>query len=355
MHLVLLFATLAALLSGPLLYNWAKTRSAVLAFLDGFLFVSIFGLVLLEAVPGTFSAGGWWSALFLIAGLLGPSLLERGISRARREAHLAALLLAMLGLIVHALGDGVVLSSGADSHGGIALPLAVVIHSMPVGLMIWWLLFPVFGRWPPLLMLLAMCAGKLVGYAFGPALGALLGATGWAWFQALVAGTILHVVFGRPHIDPDAGHRASPQLEGLGNLCALIGLVALAKLDNDALPAATLFAHFARYALLLAPWLLGVYLLGALSAAPRGARAAWQRGGVQWVDHSAIWVLLGLLLLAFTASRFAGVVPSLIVPSDLQLASLTLLATLYAASLLRNGGRAWLARALPKLPHGHAH
>src|SRR3546814_4970293 len=79
-------------------------------------------------------------------------------------------------------------------------------------------------------------------------LGAALGATGWAWFQALVAGTILHVVFGRPHIDPDAGHRASPQLEGVGNLCALLGLTALAAVDDEANPAAALFGRALQYA-----------------------------------------------------------------------------------------------------------
>src|SRR3546814_18717777 len=86
-----------------------------------------------------------------------------------------------------------------------------------------------------------MCAGTVVGYVFGPTLGAALGATGWAWFQALVAGTILHVVFGRPHIDPDARHRASPQLEGVGNLCALLGLTALAPVADEANPAGGLF------------------------------------------------------------------------------------------------------------------
>src|SRR3546814_3949896 len=117
----------------------------------------------------------------------------------------------MLGLVAHSLGDGVALSSGGDAHLDIALPLAVAVHSVPVGLLVWWLLFPVFGIWPPLLAILAMCAGTVVGYVFGPTLGAALGATGWAWIQALVAGTILHVVFGRPRTDPDAGPRASPR------------------------------------------------------------------------------------------------------------------------------------------------
>ena len=150
MHLVLLIATLAALACGPLLYAYARARPALLTFLDGFLFVSIFGLVLLEVVPGTFSAGGWGSVPFLVAGLLGPTVLEHWISRARREAHLAALALAMVGLVVHSLGDGIALSAGGEAHVGIALPLAVAVHSVPVGLMVWWLLYPVFGRWPPL-------------------------------------------------------------------------------------------------------------------------------------------------------------------------------------------------------------
>lgn len=358
MHLVLLLATLAALLSGPLLYGWAQRRSAVLAFLDGFLFVSIFGLVLIEAVPGTFSAGGRWSALFLAIGLLGPTLLENWLSRARREAHLAALLLAMLGLVVHSLGDGVALSAGGDAHIAIALPLAVALHSVPVGLMVWWLLFPVFGRWPPLLAIIAMCAGTIAGYRYGPALGALLGATGWAWFQALVAGTILHVVFGRPHIDPDVHHPSAPRLEGLGNLCALAGLVVLARLDTDALPAAELFTRYAQFAAALAPWLLLVYAFGTATAIGRGPRAAWQRGAVQWVDASAIWVLLALLLAALFSAHLGGWLTPQLAPADLDalhLVALTALFALYAASLLRCGGRAWIARALPHKPHGHEH
>src|SRR3546814_18957630 len=93
-----------------------------------------------------------------------------------------------------------------------------------------------------------MCAGTVVGYVFVPTLGAALGATGWAWCQALVAGTILHVVFGRPHIDPDAGDRASPQLEGVGNLCALLGPTARAAVDDEANAAAEWFGRGLQYA-----------------------------------------------------------------------------------------------------------
>jgi uncharacterized protein len=149
-------------------------------------------------LPGTFREGGYWSFAFLLAGLFGPTLLERVFRSARREAHLGALALAVCGLVLHALADGVVLrpTDGAD----LALAAAVVVHSIPVGMAVWWLLAPSFGPGPPLLALAAMGAGTVAGYAYGVSLSAMLGVQAWAWFQSLVAGTILHVIFGRPHL-----------------------------------------------------------------------------------------------------------------------------------------------------------
>lgn len=206
MHLALLIATLAALLSAPLSYAALRTRAPLAKALDGFMLVSVVGLVLIEVLPETYRAGGAWSAAFLVAGMLGPTLVEHLLTRARRTAHLAALLLALLGLVLHSLGDGAALSpAGASGHAH-ALGLAVALHSVPVGLVVWWLMFPVFGAGPPLAALLAMCAGTIAGYAYGISLSHLLGEQGWAWLQALVAGSILHVAFGRPHLHDGAAH-----------------------------------------------------------------------------------------------------------------------------------------------------
>jgi hypothetical protein len=327
MPLALLIATLAALACGPLLYAWARPRPGVLAFLDGFLFVSILGLVSLEVVPGTFSAGGLWSFAFLAAGLLGPTLMEHWISRARREAHLAALALAMVGLIVHSLGDGIALSSG-DGHAGLALPL----------------LFPVFGRWPPLLAIAGMCAGTVAGFAYGPTLGVALGSTGWAWFQALVAGSILHVVFGRPHLDEaDHAAQASPRLEGLGNLCALAGLIGLVSLDDEPLPAAGFFALAGKIAVLSAPWLLGLYLMAGFVLARGNVRRGLRLALVELVDRSAAWALAALLVATLLLFWLWPALQDLPAAGIVERVATGLLAVLYAASLLRRGGRAWLA------------
>lgn len=261
LHFVLLIATLLALLSGPLLYTLARNRPQLHAVLDGFVLVSITGLVLLDALPGALAAGGVWSLAFLLAGLLGPTLLEHLLTHARREAHLAALALAVLGLIIHSLADGAALAPGAQAQDSLAL--AVAVHSLPVGLVVWWLMAPVFGAVLPALALAAMALGTFVGFHYGIELGGLIGAEAGAWFQALVAGSILHVVFGRPHLDEDSEHHRTPApWEGLGNLAALFALFGLGAL-HAASPAQTaFFERLLDLALESAPALLIAYLVG---------------------------------------------------------------------------------------------
>lgn len=201
MNLSLLIATLAALLSGPLLYQLARARPRLLKAMDLFVIVSITGLVLVEVMPEAYAAAGPWSLAFLGLGLLGPTALEHLLTHARREAHIAALALAVAGLLAHSFGDGAALSP-AGGHGHLALAAAVAIHSVPVGLLVWWLMAPVFGRALPALTLAAMCASTVAGYVLGVQIGSGVQPQTWAFFQTLVAGSILHVAFGRPHSRP---------------------------------------------------------------------------------------------------------------------------------------------------------
>lgn len=261
MPLAFLLATLLALAAGPALYALGRRSARTLTFLDGFVLVSIAGLVVLEVVPGTFLQGGPWSLVFLLAGLFVPTLLERAFRHAERQAHIGALALAVAGLVLHALGDGVALAPGGNA--GWALPAAVVVHSLPVGMAVWWLLAPSFGSWPPVLALLAMAAGTIAGYRYGVSLSAMLGAQAWAWLQSLVAGTILHVIFGRPHLHD--GAQAAPtaaRYEGYGNLLALTALAAISLINASAAAESQVLVRFLDLALESAPALLAAYLLG---------------------------------------------------------------------------------------------
>lgn len=243
MNASLLILTLGAILGGPALYAFARTQPRALSFLDGFIFVSISGLVLLDVLPETIEAGGLISGLCALAGVALPSVFERAMRRAQHLAHGAALLLSMFGMLLHHITDGAALSIAAQGPLMSPLALAVVIHSLPVGLLIWWLLYPSFGARLPALALLAMCSAAVAGFAFGPQIDHWAGARGIAWFQALVAGSLIHVVFGRPHLHgPEPMAPAPPadaRAEGWGNLAGLVVVAALMGMAHAAPEAAT--------------------------------------------------------------------------------------------------------------------
>jgi hypothetical protein len=198
MNLALLIAKLLALLCGPLLYALLRTRPRLARYMDVFVLISVTGLVLADVLPDTYGQIGLWSLMFVGLGMLGPTLLEHLLTHARRGMHMAALALALAGLVVHSFGDGVALSPNSSMGPHTALSIAIIIHSAPVGLLVWWLIAPAFGPVLPACVLAAMSAGTIGGYFTGMELAGLDART-WACVQALVAGTLLHVAFGRPH------------------------------------------------------------------------------------------------------------------------------------------------------------
>ena len=127
--------------------------------------------------------------------------------------------------------------------------------------------------------LLAMGAGTVLGYRYGLTLSELLGTQGWAWVQSLIAGTLLHVLFGRPHLhseseDPHHEHKhpATPReavpFEGLGSVLALLALVAIG-LTHEA-GGSEFSKRLLELSLESAPALLLAYVIGGLKLTPPG-------------------------------------------------------------------------------------
>ena len=289
--MTLLIASLLALLVGPLVYRAFHRRDAMLALLDGLIFVAITGLVLLFILPDSYENGGWLTLPVAVAGLFGPTLLEGASRRAAKRTHITALVLGLTALILHALIDGTALSETGAS-GASLLPLAVVIHRLPVGLTIWWLLRPSFGVRSAAGVLGMIAVATITGYAFGPVLIGGLSSHGIAWFQAFVAGSLLHVVFHQPHLtgsqcgcDEVTAH--SGWHEGAG---ALLGIALLAILLGEGAlhhphGAGMAIVHagletFWVLALESAPALLLAYLMaGALHAFLPASTIRWLHGG----------------------------------------------------------------------------
>ena len=203
---MLIFACLS-LLAGPLLYQLVNRSPRALNAIDGFVFVSISGLLLLHMFAESEQSFGFLNLVVLALGLFGPLLLERFFHRIEHEVHLATMILGAVGFLIHTSIDGAALAlnhvEDAMAHRGsslVSLASAIVIHRLPVGLTLWWLLKPRFGMPIAFFSLVCAVAATIGGYllAEGPVVQSLEYA--FPWVEAFVAGSILHVVLFRFHL-----------------------------------------------------------------------------------------------------------------------------------------------------------
>ena len=220
-----LLVSLVALAIGPVLLQFGRLGPQAAAFLGGFTFISIAGLLGFSILPEAIAAGGWVAWPFLLLGLAFPALLESQLHRFASQAHAVILVLGIAGLAVHSLVDGVALvlpDTGAAAHGHEGdLALAVVLHRFPVGLAVWFMLTGGTGRWVALLALAAMMLATLVGFTAGSSWSSLLTTPALAWFQAFVAGSILHVIIYEPGHHHGGREVVAKWPDRFGLLCGL--------------------------------------------------------------------------------------------------------------------------------------
>lgn len=219
---VLLIASLLALGLGPILHEGASRARSALSLLDGFVVIGIGGLVVGHVVPEAVELAGWGVLLAALLGLIGPLMVERWMHNAARRVHAVTLVLAVIGILLHAIVDGVVLGAGELGSGSI-LALGVVAHRLPVSLTVWSLLSRPYGRHIAAATLGVIASGTIAGFLAGPTLVDVANPTVLGYFQALVGGSLLHVLIHRPHV----GHSHPQGWQVAGGLGALVGLAAI--------------------------------------------------------------------------------------------------------------------------------
>lgn len=287
-ELLYLFWSVLILGAVPVIYRLCRGRSQALTALDGFVFVSMGGIILLDFLPQALEAGGWPCVVFAVLGVGLPTVIERRAHRLGEHFHRAALYLGLLGLLIHSMLDGVYLgSSGADSG---LLPLAVILHRLPVGLTVWWLVRWSRGRGAAMLLLGVLAVLTALGYFAGAGLLDGLSGKGLAWFQSLVAGSLFHVVLHRsrgaaPEEAPAAAGRKVPlSASGVGGFLGLALVVFLLTGEHGG------HAHsgehdefwpaFLDLALQSAPaLLLGYFLAGLVAVFLPVSSVRWLGGG----------------------------------------------------------------------------
>jgi uncharacterized protein len=228
--LALLLISLLAFAAGPALYRLADRARPSLAALDGFVMVAVAGLAMVHIIPHAVATAGGGALAVALAGFIGPGLVEHRLERAARQTHAAALVLALSGLTVHEFFDGVGLAKAFyDPTTGISLlAVAVILHRLPIAITVWWLLCPLRGPRVAWAVLAALGGATLLGYASVDAVADMVDARWLGLLEALIAGSLLHVVVHRPSPLSAPGHGTRERLSaGIGALVGLVAVVAL--------------------------------------------------------------------------------------------------------------------------------
>ncbi|MGS0674170.1 metal transporter [Shewanella sp. 125m-1] len=228
-----LLASCIALLLGPLFYRFFSAGNGLQKGLDGFIFVSLGGLVLIHILPELLEHGGFLAIVFVVIGMWGPTLSERLFHRYSEVTHNLTLILGIGGLLLHTITDGGAMILAQQEGNSILLALGIILHRLPVGVAIWWLLKPQVGsRWA-MVVLAAMMLLTCVGYFAGEQLLSQLSLENTVYLQAFVTGSILHVVLHQPHGSPDTDKQGKYEYQaGIGSLLGIVLLVLLLMVDS---------------------------------------------------------------------------------------------------------------------------
>ena len=230
----LIFSVLVLWL-GPVIVSIFKKSHHVTDYLDGFVLLTITGLVTLHILPHTFHEIGWPAILLATFGFVLPGLFEK-IRNIASQMHKVTVFITVLGICIHTFVDGFALSKTGD-----ILPLAIVLHRIPVGILIWWLTKKPSSLKAALGALALMSVITVIGFISGSHYSANEHIS-FVFLEAFIAGSLLHVVFHEPHkVTHDHNwHWGS----GLGALTGIVFLYLIQIVNKDSLISETSATFF---------------------------------------------------------------------------------------------------------------
>lgn len=191
--MTLLLCSLAALAIAPALYGWLHRWRRLHNLFDTLLIIIVALMVLAEVMVESYGHIGWQGPLIGIAGMAVPSLIEQGFSRLALPTHRLTTVLGLVALTLHSLMDGATLSSNHDNLAAVA----VVLHQLPLGIAVWWLVRHALGRNAAIIVLTGMGVATVIGYLLTQSLLPLLTQSTTTAVQAFLAGSLLHILVHR--------------------------------------------------------------------------------------------------------------------------------------------------------------
>ncbi len=293
------------LIIGPLFYRVVSGSKKVLELVDGFIFIAIGGLVLEHLVPAVIGQNGLIIFALALVGFIGPNLLEKYLSKHGSSVHKGVLFFGILGFCLHVAIDGAALVSPEQK----SLSSAIIIHRLPIGLTVWYLLRPYFGILVAGLAIASMMLTTVFGYFWFESFVHIEQNFYIELIQAAAAGAILHVVVYRFHLDPDQdtdsccshhdhSHSSDPEVltkykipvESIGNLIAFCFLLLLSHTHSNFWNSFVAILEESAFALCVG------YIIGALIFAlfPHISLSWFSKGGN--VSQTSKGIIFGLPL-----------------------------------------------------------
>jgi hypothetical protein len=198
-----LLLSIISLFIGPILYQWLRQGGFVAKAFDSLIIAVLVILMAFLLIPESWSELGYWSVALILTGYLVPGFLEHLIKKAAHTFHLVSLMLALAGLALHALLDGAALTVG---HGAATsnLSVAIVLHRFGVGMMLWMMVQPVFGKRVAFAVLVFVSLATIGGYLLSEVVLGMEQDYILSVIQALIIGMIVHSLIHRSH---GTGHR----------------------------------------------------------------------------------------------------------------------------------------------------
>lgn len=276
----MLALAVALFLLGPVLFRTFQNSPRVLGTLDGFVIVAIAGLVFFHILPMAFQSLGLVAVGLMLLGLIFPTVVERSAAITKKTTHKWLVMLILGGLILHMALDGVILASSHSSHG-FSLKWAIVLHQLPEGAALWWILSRTWGKKWAIGGLVASAAVLILGYgAASIGFAGWEGGTLWHGIEIFVAGALLHVLM---HQIQNTGP-TNKRFEVLGGVLGGGLVVTTTFLGAEHLESGYLADYLHRFydlVLTTAPALLFGYVLAGLVVAflPRASLVWLKQGG----------------------------------------------------------------------------
>ena len=199
----MLTISIAMILVAPAVYFLALRYKKACKALERLIFIAVGALVVLHLLPESYEVAGWTTILAALSGMFLPSILERLWQSQARSIHLISVLVSVAGLAVHSMMDGAAIAlpehathchHGHDHAHDHFLPLAVILHRLPVGILLFGMFYPKHGFQKSFGVLLFVSLMTLVGYHSALSLLSGVSEQLLAYFQALVSGSLLHII-----------------------------------------------------------------------------------------------------------------------------------------------------------------